>query len=36
MPLLAGAPGAAGSGQELTAPQGRSRHVVLKKITEPV
>ena len=33
-PPLAGAPGAAGSGQELTVPPGRSRHAVLKKITE--
>ena len=33
-PPLTGAPGAAGSGQELTAPPGRSRHAVLKKITE--
>ena len=32
-PPLAGAPGAAGSGQELTVPPGRSRHAVLKKIT---
>ena len=31
---LAGAPGAAGTGQELTVPPGRSRHAVLKKITE--
>ena len=33
-PPLAGAPGAAGSGQELTVPPGRSRPAVLKKITE--
>ena len=33
-PPLAGAPGATGSGQELTVPPGRSRHAVLKKITE--
>ena len=33
-PPLAGAPGAAGSGPELTSPPGRSRHAVLKKITE--
>ena len=33
-PPLAGAPGAAGSGQELTVPPGRSRHAVLKKRTE--
>ena len=33
-PPLAGAPGAARSGQELTVPPGRSRHAVLKKITE--
>ena len=30
MPPLARAPGAAGSGQELTVPPGRSRHAVLK------
>ena len=34
MPPLAGAPGAAGSGQELTVPPGRSWHAMLMKITE--